>query len=195
MTGGPAGEFYSWIPSGVPVYGFPIGLGGGMGVSAAADDIDRDGAIELVVIAGTSSGSLRCYELVGDYHTSELWWPMFRHDRARTGCYGTAVPTGVDETAAVTPRATRIASIYPNPFNPSTRIAFELSARVRVELAIYDVSGRRVAVIVDREMGAGRYEVLWHGRTASGGTAASGIYFCTLRAGNTAETRKIVLVR
>jgi hypothetical protein len=195
MTGGPAGDFYSWIPSGEPVYGFPIGIGGGSGVSAAADDIDRDGTIELVMVSGAPSGSLWCCELVGDYHASQLWWPMFRHDRARTGCYGAAVPTGVDGTASATPSATRITSIYPNPFNPSTRIAFELSARTRVEIAIYDVSGRRVAVILDREMGAGRYEVAWHGRTVSGGTAASGIYFCTFRAGNAAETRKIVLVR
>ncbi|MCX5754306.1 MAG: FG-GAP-like repeat-containing protein, partial [Candidatus Krumholzibacteria bacterium] len=195
MSGGPAGDFYSWNPLGEPVYGFPIGLGGGAGVSAAADDIDRDGTIELVTIAGASGGSIRCYELIGDYQTSQLWWPMFRHDRARTGCYGAVVPTGVDDVANATPSATRITSIYPNPFNPSTRIAFELSARARVELAIYDVSGRRVAVVLDGEMGAGRYEVAWHGRTVSGGTAASGIYFCTLRAGDAAETRKIVLVR
>ncbi len=195
MTGGPAGDFHSWNPLGEPAYGFPIGLGGGAGVSAAADDIDRDGTIELVIASGASGGSLRCYELIGDYQTSQLWWPMFRHDRARTGCYGAVVPTGVDETASATPSATRIASIYPNPFNPSTRIAFDLSARARVEIAIYDVSGRRVAVILDREMGAGRYEAAWHGRTDSGGTAASGIYFCTLRAGGAAETRKIVLVR
>ncbi len=195
MTGGPAGEFHSWNPSGAPAYGFPIDLAGGAGVSAAADDIDRDGTIELVMIAGSSSGSLRCYELIGDYQASRLWWPMFRHDRSRTGCYDAAVPTGIDDVANATPSATRIASIYPNPFNPSTRIAFELSSRARVELAIYDVSGRRVAVIIDGEMGAGRYEVLWHGRTVSGGAAASGIYFCTLRAGNAAETRKIVLLR
>jgi hypothetical protein len=195
MTGGPAGDFYSWNRLGEPVYGFPIGLGGSAGVSAAADDIDRDGTIELVTVAEGSAGSLRCYELIGDYQASQLWWPMFRHDRARTGCYGAAVPTGVDGTAGATPSATRITSIYPNPFNPSTRIAFELSARARVELAIYDVAGRRVAVILDGEMGAGRYEVVWHGRTVSGGTAASGIYFCALRAGDAAETRKIVLVR
>lgn len=195
MAGGPAGEFYSWNPLGDSVYGFPIAFDGGAGVSAAADDIDRDGTVELVAVSGAPAGSLRCYELIGDYHTSQLWWPMFRHDRARTGCYGAAVPTSVDGTAGATPSATRITSIYPNPFNPSTRIAFELSARARIELAIYDVSGRRVAVIMDGEMGAGRYEVAWHGRTVSGGTAASGIYFCTLRAGNTAETRKIVLVR
>jgi hypothetical protein len=111
------------------------------------------------------------------------------------GALGTVAPTGVDGDAGAMPSVTRIASIYPNPFNPSTRIAFEVSARTRVEISIYDVSGRRVAVIMDREMEAGRYEVSWHGRTIAGGVAASGIYFCTLRAGSTMETRKLLLVR
>jgi hypothetical protein len=111
------------------------------------------------------------------------------------GALAAVVPTGVDDDAVPTPSATRIASVHPNPFNPSTRIAFELRARSHVEIAIYDVSGRRIAVVVDGEMGAGRHEAVWHGRTAAGGAVASGIYFCTLRAGDAFETRKIVLVR
>jgi hypothetical protein len=120
---------------------------------------------------------------------------MFRHDRARTGRYDAAVPTGTDGTGGDAPPATRIVSIYPNPFNPSTRIAFDLRARSRVELAIYDVSGRRVAVVLDADVEAGRHEAVWNGRTISGGTAVSGVYFCALRAGNRVETKKIVLVR
>jgi hypothetical protein len=120
---------------------------------------------------------------------------MFRHDRARTGCYGSIVPTAVDETEGAPPAATRISSIYPNPFNPSTRIAFEVRERARVELAIYDVSGRKIAVLTDRDMEAGKYEISWHGRTSGGAVAASGVYFCKLRAGNLVETKKLVLIR
>ncbi len=195
MAGGPAGLFRSWSALGEAVEGFPIDLAGGSSVSASADDIDRDGRMELVTISGAAGGSIRCEKLIGDYLTSQLWWPMFRHDRSRTGRYDAAVPTGSDGNALPVPPATRIASIYPNPFNPSTRIAFDLSARSRVQLAIYDVSGRRIAIILDGEMGAGRYEAVWNGRTVSGGAAVSGIYFCALRAGNTVETKKIVLVR
>jgi hypothetical protein len=195
MAGGPAGDFMSWSSLGEPVDGFPIDLAGGSNVSAAADDIDRDGRVELVTISGAAGGSIRCEELIGDYLASQLWWPMFRHDRARTGCYGAAVPTEAGGNSLPAPASTRIASIYPNPFNPSTRIVFELRARSRVQLAIFDVSGRRIAVILDGEMGAGRHEAVWNGRTLSGGTAVSGIYFCVLRSGNAVETRKIVLVR
>jgi hypothetical protein len=193
MAGSPAENLFSWNRLGALAPGFPIDLGGAMIVSAAADDIDRDGTVELIV---ASAGSIRCYELVQPgYATGKLWWPMFRHDRARTGCYGSIVPTGVDETKSVAPAATRISSIYPNPFNPSTRIAFELSARARVELSIYDVSGRKVAVLANKDMEAGRFEVVWHGRTSGGAVAASGVYFCKLRAGSLVETKKMVIIR
>jgi len=193
LAGSPAEHLYSWDRLGAGVNGFPINLGGEMIVSAAAGDIDRNGTIELIA---ASADSIRCYELPqSGYATNELWWSMFRNDCARTGCYGSIVPTGVDETTNVPPAATRISSIYPNPFNPSTRIAFELSARVRVELSIYDVSGRKVAVLASKDMEAGRYEVIWHGRTSGGAVAASGVYFCKFRAGSLVETKKLVLIR
>jgi ribosomal protein L21E len=76
-----------------------------------------------------------------------------------------------------------------------SRIVFDVSARSRVVLAIYDVSGRSVAVLVDRAMEPGRYEAIWNGRTGTGRNAASGIYFCRLMAGGTFETKKMVLLR
>jgi hypothetical protein len=196
MVGSASRSYYSWDRLGALVYGFPVGLGGDILTSAAADDIDRDGKIELVVASGSPAGSIHCYELYQpNYATSNLWWPMFRHDRARTGCYGSVVPTAVDEPTEVTPTATRIRSIYPNPFNPVTRIMFDISKTARVELSIYDVSGRRVAMLVNREIDAGKHEVIWNGRMADGAVASSGIYFCRLTAGSLVETKKIVLVR
>lgn len=194
IAGSPSHSLYSYDRSGDPVYGFPIGLGADVLASAAVGDIDGDGWCELVVAA--NNDSVRCYKLLSDnYPVDDLWWPMFRHDRARTGCYGFVVPTGVDERKSAAPAATCIRSIHPNPFNPATRITFDLSERSRVELSIYDVSGRKVAVLVAKEMEAGRHEVVWNGRLMDGGVAASGVYFCRLGAGGNVETRKMVLVR
>jgi hypothetical protein len=121
---------------------------------------------------------------------------MFRHDRARTGCYGFEVPTGVDdEEGGGTPLASAIRSIYPNPFNPATRIVFDVSKPSRVNLSIYDVSGRKVCELVNEMKDPGVYGVVWNGKTVEGRTAASGIYFCRLAAGDALETRKIVLMR
>jgi hypothetical protein len=76
-----------------------------------------------------------------------------------------------------------------------TRITFDLSNRAFVNLSIYDVTGRRVCVLVDRVMHAGSHEVIWKGLTDSGLPAASGIYFCRLIAGDVVETKKMVLLR
>jgi len=70
-----------------------------------------------------------------------------------------------------------------------------VSERSRVELAVFDIAGRRVSVLVDREMYAGRYEVVWNGGTISGRAAASGVYFRRLEAGGSIETKKMVLLR
>lgn len=193
MCGSPANSLYSWYGSGERTPAFPLSFGAGIITSAAAGDIDNDEWVELVV--ATSAGNVYCRELRSyNYSKTDLWWPMYGHDRARTHCYGFDVPTDVDENPAV-PTVTALGSIYPNPFNPTTTITFDLSAKGRAEIAIYDVSGRKLAVLVDRELDAGRHEVLWNGKTMGGKTAAAGIYFCTLRAAGVSETKKLVLLR
>jgi hypothetical protein len=88
--------------------------------------------------------------------------------------------TAVDTPAA--PAALRLTS-YPNPFNPSTSIAFELPAAASVELAIYDLSGRRLrGLLADEHYPAGRHALSWDGRDDAGRALSSGIYFCRLRA-------------
>jgi hypothetical protein len=161
----------------------------------AAGDIDGDGWVEILAVSGDDS--LFAYELCTSRAASDaLWWPMFRRGPARTGSYGYEPVTGVDENEGRdVPSVTALRSIYPNPFNPMSRIVFDVSARSRVVLAIYDVSGRSVAVLVDRAMEPGRYEAIWNGRTGTGRNAASGIYFCRLMAGGTLETKKMVLLR
>ena len=194
MCGSPYDRLYSWSRDGAAVYGFPLDAGGDIVTSAAAGDLDGDGWIELVVAA--NNGSIRCYKLrSSNYTEGSLVWPMLGHDRARTHCFGFEVPTEVDEIDDAAPSASAIRTIYPNPFNPSTRIVFDLASSGRVELAIFDAAGRRVAVLVDGELEAGRYEIMWNGRTLSGGAATSGVYFCRLEAGSVVETKKMVLMR
>jgi len=78
----------------------------------------------------------------------------------------------------------------PNPFNPTTKIRYDLPKRVRVRLKIFDVLGREVAVLVDEEKQPGRYEVDWQP-----GSTSSGMYFYRLQAGDHVETKRLVLLK
>ncbi|MCX5752811.1 MAG: T9SS type A sorting domain-containing protein, partial [Candidatus Krumholzibacteria bacterium] len=84
---------------------------------------------------------------------------------------------------------------YPNPFNPTTRIAFGLSAPGHVSLRIYDAAGRLVRALVNEERHAANYDESWDGRDSNGRSVASGIYFYKLAAGSFEETRKMALLR
>ena len=93
------------------------------------------------------------------------------------------------------PRIVSLGQNYPNPFNPSTVIEFSINHRGHVELVVYDVAGRRVSQIVNREMVAGRHKIRWDGKNDSGLDVASGLYFYRLRFGGLSQTRKIVVLK
>jgi len=83
----------------------------------------------------------------------------------------------------------------PNPFTTDATLSFSLAERGPVELAVYDVSGRRVATVFSGERNAGEHAFHWNGIGDDGNRASAGIYFCRLRAGKETLTRKISLVR
>jgi len=101
-------------------------------------------------------------------------------------------PTGVDEQFG---GKFGLAQNAPNPFNPKTTIAFNIVSATDVTLGIYDVSGRRVATLIDRRMEAGPHRVSWDGMTSEGERAASGVYFYKLTAGDEEVSRKMVLLK
>ncbi len=83
----------------------------------------------------------------------------------------------------------------PNPFNPSTEIPFWLERRARVKLTVHDVAGKRVATLLDRELGAGPHARLWDGRDSRGEAVPSGVYYYRLEASTAVLSRKAVLLK
>jgi photosystem II stability/assembly factor-like uncharacterized protein len=88
------------------------------------------------------------------------------------------------------PREIYLSQNYPNPFNPLTTIEYSVAKTGHLKLAVYDLLGREIAVLVDAEQRAGTYRVQWDGRCFSSGT-----YLLRITGGQTQQTRKMVIVR
>lgn len=104
------------------------------------------------------------------------------------------ITTGAEESGP--PIKTMLRSSYPNPFNPATTIEYSLAAKTAVTLAIYDVAGRRVRVLLRGEpVEAGVHTIDWDGRSDSGRLLASGVYFAKFQAEDQFSARKLILLR
>jgi hypothetical protein len=84
---------------------------------------------------------------------------------------------------------------FPNPFNPTTRIAYALPQGSRVTLKIYDVLGREVTTLVNEQQSAGFKSVEWNSTNASGEGVPSGVYFYRIQAGSFSQTKKLLLLK
>ncbi len=99
-------------------------------------------------------------------------------------------------TGTVTPAYRwELAQNSPNPFNPVTRIRFTVPVRTGVKIVVYNVDGRLVKVLADREMAPGPGEVTWNGKDSRGRDVSSGVYFYRLVSNYFSQSRKMVLLR
>lgn len=88
---------------------------------------------------------------------------------------------------------------FPNPFNPGTRIDFDVPSgnggAVNVSIKVYDITGREVKSLLERNMQPGQYSVEWDATNNSGATVAGGIYLYRMVAGDFVATRKMILLK
>jgi hypothetical protein len=93
------------------------------------------------------------------------------------------------------PKEFHLYNNFPNPFNPSTKIAFELPIVSRVKLVIYDALGREVRTLTDEDHPAGYIELTWDGRNDGGATVSSGIYFYRVSTQKWNSVKKMVVMK
>lgn len=84
---------------------------------------------------------------------------------------------------------------HPNPFNPSTTLAFSLAQDAEVTLRIFDVCGALVRTLVDEHRAKGVHRIRWDGTNEAGAPVASGVYFYKLVAGSFSDTKKMTLLK
>ena len=142
---------------------------GDLGAFAGAG-LDGDWELHVVDDANGGTGTLN------------QWCLRFDH-------YGGTTAVG-DATARFT-----LGQNHPNPFNPSTTIAFAVPRAGHVSLRVYDLAGRLVGTLVDGELPAGAHAAAWDGRNTAGRRVASGTYHYRLIADGHEETRRMVLIK
>lgn len=84
---------------------------------------------------------------------------------------------------------------YPNPFRSQTQIRFTLPEAREVTVSVYDITGRKVATLLNQSLRAGPHKVRWDGRSGTGRTLSSGVYLYRVEAGEYSQTRRMVLIR
>jgi hypothetical protein len=84
---------------------------------------------------------------------------------------------------------------FPNPFNPSTLISFDLARSQAVQLHVFSLDGTLLRTLLDEPRTAGRHTVSWDGRDARGRALPSGVYLCRLTTEQTRQTRQMTMIR
>ncbi len=107
--------------------------------------------------------------------------------------YSTGVTGNTDETPH--PVNFKLEQNFPNPFNPSTNIIFNLDRKETVALKIYDIKGELVKNLLNSEFDAGVHKINWDGTNNNGLRQASGIYFYRLQSGNKSAVKKMILLK
>ena len=103
--------------------------------------------------------------------------------------------TNAGITGDEVPKANKLSQNFPNPFNPTTTIKFDVRAKGHVSLKIYNVAGQLVKTMVNEVMDAGSYSREWTGTNNAGVKVASGVYFYNFEAESFKATKKMVLLR
>ena len=181
-------------------------LGNGLNVTIGLDNsvlagADSQGRVKLYAPNPVESGSS-----ISHWDVSAN--PSLLMEPAITGILSNTVDLTIqhfDDIGWFTPRVSaaedlpaavaRLGANYPNPFNPSTNIAFSLTQAGPVKLEVFDARGRLVQTLVDGHLDIDAHVFTWYGRDSAGRQVASGVYLYRLTAPGFQESRRMVLMK
>lgn len=153
------------------------------------DDIDSDNKVEVILIG--DGGDLMAWDFDASYDNGKNR-SRFLYDNLNSGIYpGSSIPTAVgDYPYSILPDQISLNQNFPNPFNPTTFISFDLPRASHVKVDVLNVLGQLVHTIIETDLSAGHHNVKF-----DGSNYASGVYFYRLQTDQTALTRKMVLLK
>jgi len=147
---------------------------------------------EHEVTSDNAGGAIVCWYEIG----TGSGWGIFAQQVSRNGNLGEVLITSVSEpNISSIPSQYILRQSYPNPFNAEMVIKYEIPESNQVEITIYDITGKEVITLVNKNQPPGIYQIDWNGKDAKGGDVASGLYFYQLRAGSFVVSKKAIFIK
>ena len=182
---------YGFNAQGQLMPGFPINLIEEAMATPTLADINGDGTVELV--ATGYADQVWVFELGGYYNLDNMEWPTYKHDPARTGCYSASVAGVMSQVKEM--RKLAFDPPLPNPFRGSAVLTYTLPKKSRVNIKVYDVSGKLVRHLDRGFEEAGVHRIRFEGVDDRGRRLPSGVYFFRLETDRSQVTRRALLLR
>jgi len=163
--------------------------------AAAADQLMIDGRTEFPFRQGTANDLRNIFIKTGG--GDGVAGPLLLDDIALTNidALDLSNPIAPVSHAAMQTSQLQLLGAVPNPFNPSTRLSFEIVSSGHTRLKVFDAAGRLVKTLVDEHRDTGRHEVIWDGRDGAGRMSSAGVYLYRLEAAGLFETKRMTLVK
>jgi len=158
--------------------GIEVGSGAILQLDVQFDNILTNPSI-IMTMPGVASGDVNANPLVSIFHGFGQF---------------TGGLLSIDEGSTL-PAEFSLHPNFPNPFNPATRIIYDLAEASDVRLEIYDLMGRNIKTLVNQTQGKGRHFISWNGDDHTGNQVGAGVYLYRLHAGNKIFTRKMILMK
>jgi hypothetical protein len=159
------------------------------------------GAVAVVTFKlehGVNSVEINPIEMQSPNHSLTYYWNDYTNGRAEVRSVHPEVEAGqvfYSNPEMAIPTKFALHQNSPNPFNPTTRVAFDMPAAGDVEITVFNVLGQRVTDLVNGYREAGSYEVIWDGKDDAGQSVASGVYFYRIKTDQFNDTKKMLLLK
>ncbi|MCK4957674.1 MAG: T9SS type A sorting domain-containing protein, partial [Candidatus Cloacimonetes bacterium] len=161
-------------------------------------DIEKEYFVGYKIISG--NGIMAWHDagprVEGGAYTRNTGWMSLKDDHDYNFCIKAITISQTQSAAEETIVAlSSLGNNYPNPFNPTTTISFNLAEGGNVELGIYNVKGQKVSTIVNEHKSAGSHSIVWNGTDDRGTGLTSGVYFYRIKSGKFTSTKKMILLK
>ena len=191
ITASKDGKIYAFNGDGSVINNFPVSTGLSIDAAPAVNDIDSDGDFELLI--GTSSG----LEVIDVKSTagSLVSWKMHRGNSKRTGVYYLPDLMSVGSKDGSVAESFAVSHNFPNPFNPITTFQVTIAEKSKLDVSVYDVSGRLINRLINQNVDAGIHTFRWNGRNQGGQFVPTGVYFLQIISGDNQHLQKMALIK